>query len=219
MTIKRLTYRQKRIVVCNEPRIIVKACPGSGKTFSVTARLARILKKNKLNRHQGIAVLSFTNTACNEIKMGLQEDWGINEVSNPHFIGTIDKFINDYIFLPFGHLEMGCSFRPEIIGTEYNKWFDYDSSKTKVYDGKVSQRDPNYYFDKVSFRDTLDEIEKPFPLMPSTSYHFSWENKPMNLDGTYNKKIQDIGIIDKMVALFNSIVPSGQNGCSFFQQF
>jgi hypothetical protein len=27
------------------------------------------------------------------------------------------------------------------------------------------------------------------------------------------------GIIDKMVALFISILPSGQNGCSFFQQF
>ncbi len=197
MTIKKLTYRQKCIVDLNKSRIIVKACPGSGKTFSVTARLARLLKENKLNRHQGIAVLSFTNTACNEIKKGLREDWGINNVGYPHFIGTIDKFINDYIFLPFGHLEMKCNSRPEIVGTEYNKWFDYDSSMTIIHKGKVSHRDPNYYFDKVSFKVTPGNIETPFPLMPSTSYHFSWENKQFKKDGTYNKRIQDIINIKK----------------------
>ena len=197
MTVKKLTYRQKRIVVCNKSRIIIKACPGSGKTFSVTARLARQLKKRNLHRHQGIAVLSFTNTACNEIKKGLHEDWGINSIGYPHFIGTIDKFINDYIFLPFGHLEMNCNTRPEIVGTEYNKWFDYDSSMTNVHKDKITQRDPNYYFDKVSFKATDKNIETPFPLLPAASYHFSWINKPFKKNGKYIKRIQDIINIKK----------------------
>lgn len=173
MTPKRLTYKQKRIVVCNESRIIVKACPGSGKTFSVTARLARQLKKKNLHRHQGIAVLSFTNTACNEIKKGLREDWGINNVGYPHFIGTIDKFINDYIFLPFGHLEMKCNSRPEIVGTEYNKWYDYDSSIRDNYSGRIC--DPNYYFDKVSLKE--DDSYQLIPLIPEIGYHFTWKRE------------------------------------------
>ena len=32
-----LSAQQQAVVGCNEPRIVVKACPGSGKTFSVAA--------------------------------------------------------------------------------------------------------------------------------------------------------------------------------------
>lgn len=195
---KKLTYSQKRIVVCNEPRIIVKACPGSGKTFSVTARLARLLSKNKLGRYQGIAILSFTNAACDEIRKGLKEDWGINDIGYPYFIGTLDKFINDYIFLPFGHLVMGCKMRPEIVGTEYNRWFDYDPSIREPYKHKKIC-DPNYYFDKVSLSE--NDSYHLTQLMPDTMYHFSWKkekwykkdkNKNLKyekiLDGIYEAK-------------------------------
>lgn len=186
----KLSFAQKRIVVCKSPQIIVKACPGSGKTFSVAARLARLLQSNELGRHQGIAVLSFTNTACEEIKKKLKEEFGIKEeIGYPHFIGTIDSFINNYIFLPYGHLKIDCKGRPEIVGTEFNKWYEYDSSLTKCYyeDGirKISDRDPNYYFDKVSFQ-FKDNHEKAFPLCPPSSYHFSWSN-PKN-----RNKIQKI---------------------------
>lgn len=191
----KLSFSQKRIVVCNESRIIIKACPGSGKTFSVTARLARILRKNKLNKHQGIAVLSFTNTACLEIFNGLKNNFGVNEIGYPHFLGTIDSFINNYIFLPFGHLEMKCNERPEIVGSEFNEWFEYDSSLTQYLKiegiNKVIKRDPNYYFDKVSFKELEDGIEIPIPLNPPSSYHFSW-NSMYKRDGTFCQKIQEI---------------------------
>jgi len=116
---ERLSPTQREIVDCPGRRIVVKACPGSGKTFSVTARLARLLCNNQLNKHQGIAAISFTHTACDEIKNGIQK-FGVSNVTYPHFIGTIDSFINNYIFFPYGHLFMGCNKRPEVIGTEYN---------------------------------------------------------------------------------------------------
>lgn len=189
--VKKPTVKQQEIIDCTASRIIVNACPGSGKTFSVTARLAKLLKQNKLNRHQGIAVLSFTNVACDEIKKGLKENFGIREITYPNFIGTIDSFINNYIFLPYGHLEMQCQCRPEIVGTEHNKWFDYDSTLTRIFNKRISMRDPNYYFDKVSFIDKETCI--PHPLMPPTSYHFSWkEDKIIKIDGSYCKKITDI---------------------------
>jgi len=186
----KLSFSQKRIVVCNEPRIVIKACPGSGKTFSVTARLARLLKCNNLNKHEGIAALSFTNTAANEIKNSLKENYQLKDIDNPHFIGTIDSFINKYIFLPFGHLEMKCKTRPEIVGTEYNKWFEYNPSQTKYFKHKVTYRDPNYYFEMVSFKDVGND-RIPIPLRPPSSYHFSWD-KIKNQDGSYNKKVNDI---------------------------
>jgi len=175
-----LSDAQKLIVDCEFPQIIVKACPGSGKTFSVAARLARLLQSNNLGRHQGIAVLSFTNTACEEIKKKLTGEFGRTEkIAYPHFIGTIDSFINNYIFLPYGHLEMGCTVRPEIVGTEFNKWHEYDSSLTRsFYDNgvkRIRDRDPSYYFDKVSFHFKGNQA-KVFPLCPPALYHFSWTN-------------------------------------------
>ena len=35
-----LSAQQQAVVWMFEPRIVVKACPGSGKTFSVAARMA-----------------------------------------------------------------------------------------------------------------------------------------------------------------------------------
>ena len=184
----KLTSKQKRILNCDSSKAVVKACPGSGKTYSVTARLAKFLKENKY-KHQGIAVISFTNIAAEEIRKGLLENYDIDKIEYPHFIGTIDSFINKHIFLPFGHLLMKCNKRPEIVGTEYNPWYEYDTSLTSYFKKRVTKRDPNYYFDKVSF----DSDDKPLPLMPPSSYHFSWKpEKITNQDGSYNKKVQDI---------------------------
>jgi DNA helicase-2/ATP-dependent DNA helicase PcrA len=184
-----LSFAQKRIVVCKSPQIIVKACPGSGKTLSVAARLARLLQSNNLGRHQGIAVLSFTNTACEEIKKKLKGEFGrTEEIGHPHFIGTIDSFINNYVFLPYGHLEMGCTVRPEIVGTEFNKWHNYDSSK-KNYD-RTKIVDPNYFFDKVSF----DIKNNLLRLAPYQTFNFGkeyWVDQ-RKVNQEYKKYILDL---------------------------
>lgn len=183
----KLTEKQKDIVRCNKPRMVVKACPGSGKTVSVSARLARFLTENTY-RHSGVAVISFTRVAADEIKANLLKEYGI-EIGYPHFLGTIDSFINQHIFLPFGHLIMKCPERPEIVGSEYNRWYEYDSTLTRVYNDRVVDRDPNYYFDKVSF----DNENNPIPLCPASSYHFSWKpEKLYKKDGTLNQKISKI---------------------------
>jgi superfamily I DNA/RNA helicase len=118
---KSLTDRQERIV--NKKRLYaVKARPGSGKTFAVAAKFAKLLKDWE-HSHQGIAVISFTNSAWKEINRALSEDFAIKTpVSYPHFLGTIDSFFNQYVFLPFGHLIMGCDRRPQLIGPPVNNW-------------------------------------------------------------------------------------------------
>ena len=180
----RLSAQQQAVVDCNESRIIVKACPGSGKTFSVAARMAKLLRENNLSRHQGIAAISFTNTACEVIQKELKETFGCRNIGYPSFIGTIDSFINTYLFLPYAHLVMGCDCRPEIVGTEFNKWYDYDASK-RGYKGKIT--DPNYFIDKVSF----DINGEPISLIPEKEFNFSWR-KMRNKNGQYRKDVAGI---------------------------
>ena len=180
-----LSAQQQAVVDCTEPRIVVKACPGSGKTFSVAARMAKLLRENKLSRHQGVAAISFTNTACEVIQKGLKETFGCTNIGYPSFIGTIDSFINTYIFLPYAHLVMKCDCRPEIVGTEFNKWYDYDASKRSYDRAKII--DPNYFVDKVSF----NQYGEPIPLVAAQEFNFSW-SKMRNKNGQYRKDVADI---------------------------
>lgn len=190
-----LSEQQQAVVDCTEPRIVVKACPGSGKTFSVAARMAKFLRENNLSRHQGIAAISFTNTACEVIQKELKETFGYANIGYPSFIGTIDSFINTYMFLPYAHLVMGCDCRPEIVGTEFNKWFDYDPTQTRYIRGKhgeriITSRDANYYFDLISFG-LNDQLLR---LAPYQAYHFGkadWENSNKK-DGSPKKIISEL---------------------------
>ncbi len=102
---------------------VVKAGPGSGKTTAVAKRLAYMLSDWEFN-HRGIASISFTNVAWQEIEKYLSKNTDVKiPISYPHFLGTIDSFINQYIFLPFGHLVMGCKTRPILVGKPYGAWF------------------------------------------------------------------------------------------------
>lgn len=130
---KTLTYKQAQIV--NKTGLfVVKACPGSGKTFAVAARLAKLLSEWK-ERHRGITTISFTNVAWQEIKKYLASDFGVKvPISYPHFLGTIDSFFNQYVFLPFGHLVMNCDKRPELIGPPANNWEPMKPGMWPIYE-------------------------------------------------------------------------------------
>jgi len=101
---------------------VVKACPGSGKTSAVASRLAKYLKTWKYS-HKGVATISFTNIAWQEIEEYLSADFNLKTpIKYPHFLGTIDSFINQYMFLPFGHLIIKCCHRPSLVGEPAGKW-------------------------------------------------------------------------------------------------
>lgn len=117
-----LSRLQKKVVFEKEGKFVIRACPGSGKTYSVAARFVKKLSNWRLN-NQGIAVLSFTNVAWQEIERQAKIHFGIKKLFlYPHFLGTIDSFINRNIFLPFGHLVMGCCSRPILVGEPHGPW-------------------------------------------------------------------------------------------------
>lgn len=79
----------------------IQACPGSGKTTMVAAKLLIIARKWKLN-HQGVCVLTHTNVAKKEIIDRLkQSSYGERLLSHPHFIGTIQEFVNKFLAIPY----------------------------------------------------------------------------------------------------------------------
>lgn len=121
-----LSKTQRKVVFEKEGKFVVRACPGSGKTYSVAARLADRMSKWQLN-YQGIAAISFTNAAWQEIERQVTTHFKIEKpIPYPHFLGTIHSFVNRFIFLPFGHLVMGCRNRPVLVGEPHGPW----SSKT-----------------------------------------------------------------------------------------
>lgn len=90
---------QQAILADRDSRIrLVRAVPGSGKTWLIAEEMRRTLEKWK-TRHRGIAALSFTNVARDEIRQAL----GFMP-EHPHFVGTLDAFLLRYIVRPFCHL-------------------------------------------------------------------------------------------------------------------
>lgn len=81
--------------------IDVNACPGSGKTTLLVAKLALISKKWPY-RTRGICVLSHTNAARQEIEDRLgHTEAGKNLLKYPNFVGTIHKFVDHFIAIPY----------------------------------------------------------------------------------------------------------------------
>ena len=83
--------------------IDVQACPGSGKTTLIAAKLILLAQKWPY-RHQGVCVLSHTNVAKDQIIERLNKSSVFEArqlLSYPHFIGTIQEFVNRFIALPY----------------------------------------------------------------------------------------------------------------------
>ncbi len=77
---------------------VVRAAPGSGKTWLVAEEIRRRLESWP-DKHTGIAALSFTNVARDEILASVGSG-----LHHPHFVGTIDAFVFQYIVRPFVHI-------------------------------------------------------------------------------------------------------------------
>lgn len=78
----------------------VRACPGSGKTTLLVAKLALLAEKWPYVR-RGICVLSHTNVARLEIERKLSGTAvGQKLLSYPHFVGTIQSFVDEFFALP-----------------------------------------------------------------------------------------------------------------------
>jgi hypothetical protein len=91
----------RKTVIQSKTNLDVAACPGSGKTTVLIAKLAILAKKWKHNT-RGICVLSHTNVARREIEKHLgNSSEGQRLLSYPHFVGTIHSFVNEFLASPW----------------------------------------------------------------------------------------------------------------------
>lgn len=84
-----------------QQNIFLRACPGSGKTEVLAIKVAFEKERWKLG-HQGFAVLTFTNSAENEIINRIQ-CYLNKKLPYPHYIGTFTSWLHGYIANPFLH--------------------------------------------------------------------------------------------------------------------
>lgn len=107
---------ERKQYISRRGKIIVNACPGSGKTTSVGFKLMN-LARDWDDKYSGIACLSFTNVAKDEINDKFLE-FNNAPLNYPHLVSTIDSFINRYITLPHFKTKYNCQGRPMILDDE-----------------------------------------------------------------------------------------------------
>lgn len=93
----KLSVEQQAAVNCNG-NVYVTACPGSGKTRALTARIAKGVEELKHKNNKVLAV-TFTNRAADEIKTRLEENYTIE--SGRVWAGTIHSFALEWIIRPY----------------------------------------------------------------------------------------------------------------------
>ncbi|WP_313242857.1 ATP-dependent helicase [Stutzerimonas nitrititolerans] len=75
--------------------VYLRACPGSGKTEVVAAMIAKAIQE-WLRFPAGITVLTFCNSATDELKARLHEHLG-DALSHPHCVSTFDSFLLNHV--------------------------------------------------------------------------------------------------------------------------
>lgn len=91
-----LNHEQREAVDCDGD-VVVTACPGSGKTRVLTARIIRGLDALESTRER-VAALTFTNRAADEIRERLDQE-GVP--TNCLWTGTIHSFALEWILRPY----------------------------------------------------------------------------------------------------------------------
>lgn len=88
----------RRVINCWESTDVL-ACPGSGKTTVLMAKLKMLANRMPLDGGCGVCILSHTNVAINEIKTRLKED-AEKILGYPNFAGTIQSFVDAFVVFP-----------------------------------------------------------------------------------------------------------------------
>lgn len=100
----------RTVIRCWESKDVA-ACPGSGKTTVLLAKLKVLADRMPLDNGAGICVLSHTNVAVNEIKTKMS-DYAGKLLSYPNYVGTIQSFIDKFVTMPYLKRKFGKSVQP-----------------------------------------------------------------------------------------------------------
>ncbi len=105
-------------IKCIDRSIDVHACPGSGKTTSLIAKMYLLSEKMPFPDGRGICVLTHTNVAIDTIKTKLGS-LGDKLFHHPNFFGTFQTFLDRFLAIPCYAYITG--YRPRMIDTEWQR--------------------------------------------------------------------------------------------------
>ena len=83
-------------IIKKDSSCYVQACPGSGKTTALLAKLIILANKLPFSDGRGVCVLTHTNVAIDEIKAKVGPKADVL-FSYPNFFGTIQTFLHKYV--------------------------------------------------------------------------------------------------------------------------
>ena len=89
------TAEQQAVLECEARIRVIRAVPGSGKTWLVAEYIRREIGSWS-SATCGIAAMSFTRVGGDEIRRAVGRELG-----HPHYVGTIDAFLYRYVIRPF----------------------------------------------------------------------------------------------------------------------
>lgn len=107
------TEQQKDAIFAEELEFLLRASPGSGKTWTSCRRFIW-RGANWDYKVGGLALLSFTNIAIREFHEATIRVGRRDLLSNQNFVGTFDSFVERFVMTPFGHLLSGSTKRPKL---------------------------------------------------------------------------------------------------------
>ena len=121
--------------IYNENSILLIACPGSGKTRTITYKIAYELSKLESNK-QYIIAITYTNRAADEIKERIELLGGDTEQL---WIGTIHSFCVEWILKPYHMYIEELKFGYDIINTN-----DTENYLVSLCDSYSTPKKKNY---------------------------------------------------------------------------
>ncbi len=142
------TEEQKEAIFAEDEEFLLRAAPGSGKTWTSCRRF--IWRGAQWdNESGGIALMSFTNVAIREFKNATSKVGRSDLLSDPNYIGTFDSFVERFIISPFGHLISDSTKRPKLFSSPRPS--DWDNPVLKVW-VKINGRNiPKYAWQVIPF--------------------------------------------------------------------
>ena len=145
------TDQQREAIFADELEFLLRAAPGSGKTWTSCRRFIW-RAANWLHPVGGLALLSFTNAAIREFKTATINVGRRDLLSDPNYVGTFDSFLERYILAPFGHLLTGADKRPQLFPGP--RPGDRNNAQLKVWtDGKGGRKIPVPAWEVIPYPD------------------------------------------------------------------
>ncbi len=107
------TDQQRDAIFANNDEFLLRASPGSGKTWTSCRRF--LWRAENRSASGGIALLSFTNTAIREFDAAAAAIGRRRFLSDPNYVGTFDAFVERFLINTLGHILTGGLKRPRLF--------------------------------------------------------------------------------------------------------